>query len=325
VHRGRRLDTQSNHTATHLLHAALHHVLGPSAQQAGSLVEPDRLRFDFSWPQAVSPAQIEAIETIVNQNVRANFEVSTAQMRQEEARAAGAMALFGEKYGEVVRVVSVADGAVSRELCGGCHVRRTGDIGAFKITAERGIAAGVRRIEAVTGRGAIEVFQGYHRVLREASARTNVPPERLGEHQEAQDRKLKELEQEVKGLKLRMASGGGRELEVQEVAGIRLLVREAPAMSPAELRTLADTLRDKLKSGVVVLGMASGDAATLLVAVTDDLSGRVSAGEVVRRLAPIVDGRGGGKATLAQAGGKAPGKVAEALEAAARVIGELAR
>jgi alanyl-tRNA synthetase len=233
------------------------------------------------------------------------------------------MALFGEKYGEVVRVVSVADGAVSRELCGGCHVRRTGDIGAFKVTAERGIAAGVRRIEAVTGRGAIELFQGYHRMLREASARANVPPERLSEHLDSHDRKLKELEQEVKGLKLRLASGGGSELEAQEVAGIRVLVREAPAMSPAELRTLADTLRDKLKSGVVVLGMAAGDAATLLVAVTDDVSGRVSAGEVVRRLAPIVDGRGGGKASLAQAGGKAPGKVAEALAAASRVIGEI--
>jgi alanyl-tRNA synthetase len=150
-----------------------------------------------------------------------------------------------------------------------------------------------------------------------------VPPERLAEHLEAQERKLRELEQEAKGLKLRLASGGGGEIEVQEVAGVKLLVREAPAMAPAELRTLADTLRDKLKSGVVVLGMASGDAATLLVAVTDDLAGRVSAGEVVRRLAPIVEGRGGGKATLAQAGGKAPAKVGEALQAAPRVIGEL--
>jgi alanyl-tRNA synthetase len=323
VHRGRRLDTQANHTATHLLHAALHHVLGPSAQQAGSLVEPDRLRFDFSWPQPVSPAQLEAIETIVNQNVRANFSVRAAQMRQEEARAAGAMALFGEKYGDVVRVVSVADGAVSRELCGGCHVRRTGDIGAFKVTAERGIAAGVRRIEAVTGRGAIELFQAYHQMLREAAGRANVAPERLAEHLEAQERKLRELEQEAKGLKLRLASGGGGELEVQEVAGVKVLVREAPAMAPAELRTLADTLRDKLKSGVVVLGMASGDAATLLVAVTDDVSGRVSAGEVVKRLAPIVDGRGGGKPSLAQAGGKAPGKVGEALQAAPRVVAEM--
>jgi alanyl-tRNA synthetase len=323
VHRGRRLDTQANHTATHLLHAALHHVLGPSAQQAGSLVEPDRLRFDFSWPQPVSPAQLEAIETIVNQNVRANLEVGAAQMRLEEARAAGAMALFGEKYGEVVRVISVADGSVSRELCGGCHVRRTGDIGAVKITLERGIAAGVRRIEAVTGRGAIELFQSYQRTLREAAARANVPPDRLGEFIDAQERKLREVEQEVKGLKLRMASGGGGELEVQEVAGVRVLVREAPPMSPAELRALADALRDKLKSGIVVLGMATGDAATLLVAVTDEVAKRLSAGEVVRRLAPIVDGRGGGKPTLAQAGGKAPGRLGEALAAASGVIGEI--
>ena len=323
VHRGRRLDTQANHTATHLLHAALHHVLGPSAQQAGSLVEPDRLRFDFSWPQPVSPAQIEAIETLVNQNVRANTGVSTALVRLEEARAAGAMALFGEKYGEVVRVVSVADGAVSRELCGGCHVRRTGDIGAFKITAERGIAAGVRRIEAVTGRGAIELFQIFHRTLREAGAHTNVAPERLAEFLDAQARRAKELEQEVKGLKLLLASGGGGELEVQEVRGVRLLVREAPSMSPAELRTLADTLRGKLHSGVVVLGMAAGDAATLLVAVTDDVAGRLPAGEIVRRLAPVVGGRGGGKPTLAQAGGKAPEKLGEALAAAPGVIGEM--
>jgi alanyl-tRNA synthetase len=298
-------------------------VLGPSAQQAGSLVEPDRLRFDFSWPQPVSPAQIEAIETIVNQNVRANFEVSATQMRIEDARAAGAMALFGEKYGDVVRVVSVADGAVSRELCGGCHVRRTGDIGAFKIVAERGIAAGVRRIEAVTGRGAVELFQFYYRTLREAAARTNAPAEKLGEYLDAQEQRARELEEAVKGLKLRLASGGGGEVEVQEVAGVRLLVREAPAMSPAELRTLADTLRDRLKSGVVVLGMAAGDAATLLVAVTDDVAGRLPAGEIVRRLAPIVDGRGGGKPSLAQAGGKAPEKLGEALGSAADVIGEL--
>ncbi len=323
VHRGRRLDTQGNHTATHLLHAALHHVLGPSAQQAGSLVEPDRLRFDFSWAHPVSPAQIEAIETIVNQNVRANFEVKVAEMRLEEARAAGAMALFGEKYGEVVRVVSVADGTVSRELCGGCHVRRTGDIGAFKITAERGIAAGVRRIEAVTGRGAIELFQSFHRTLREAGARSNVPPERLGEFLDVQERRLKDAEQEVKGLKLRLAAGDGGELEVQEVAGVRLLVREAPSMSAAELRTLADTLRGKLKSGVVVLGMTAGDAATLLVAVTEDVTGRLPAGEIVRRLAPIVGGRGGGKPALAQAGGKAPEKLGEALASAPRVIGEM--
>jgi alanyl-tRNA synthetase len=323
VHRGRRLDTQANHTATHLLHAALRHVLGPSAQQAGSLVDADRLRFDFTWPGPVSPEQLEAVEALVNQNIRANFGVSAQLMKQEEARELGAVALFGEKYGEVVRVISVADGAVSRELCGGCHVRRTGDIGAFKVTLERGIAAGVRRIEAVTGRGAIELFQSDHALLRQLSARSNLPGDQLPGHLEVQDRRLRELEQEVKALKLRLASGGGADLDVQTVKDIAVLVREAPEMGPGELRALADTLRAKLKSGVVVLGMATADAATLLVAVTDDLTGRVSAGEVVRRLAPVVGGRGGGKANLAQAGGKAPKKLGEALALAPRTVGEL--
>jgi alanyl-tRNA synthetase len=323
VHRGRRLDTQANHTATHLLHAALRHILGPSAQQAGSLVDPDRLRFDFTWPSPLLPEQIEAIEALVNQNIRANFGVSAQLMKQEEAREVGAVALFGEKYGDVVRVISVADGAVSRELCGGCHVRRTGDIGTFKVTLERGIAAGTRRIEAVTGRAAVELFQGQHALLRGLSARANLPVEQLPAHLEAEERRLRELEQEVKALRLRLASGGGAELEVQQVKGVALLVREAPEMAPNELRALADTLRAKLKSGVVVLGMATADAATLLVAVTDDLAGRVGAGEVVKRLAPIVDGRGGGKASLAQAGGKAPAKLAEALAQAPATVEEL--
>jgi len=324
VHRGRRHDTQANHTGTHLLHAALHRVLGPTAQQAGSMVDPERLRFDFSWPSPLSPEQIEAIETLVNQEVRANYEVSAAVMGLEEARALGAMALFGEKYGERVRVVSVADGAISRELCGGCHVRRTGDIGVFKVVGERGIAAGVRRIEAVTGRGAVELMQSYHRTLRELQGLTGVGADQLPAHLRAQDRRIRDLEHDVKRLKLKAAAGGGEELDVLEVAGLRVIVREAPDMGAAELRTLADTLRGKVKSGIVVLGMATSDAATLLVAVTDDVAGRVAAGEVVKRLAPIVNGRGGGKATLAQAGGKAPEKLAEALAAAPSVIGEIA-
>jgi alanyl-tRNA synthetase len=246
-------------------------------------------------------------------------------MKLEEARAVGAMALFGEKYGEDVRVVSVADGAVSRELCGGCHVRRTGDIGVFKITAERGIAAGVRRIEAVTGRAAVELFQEYQRILRQAAGRANVAFDGLPVAIEAHDRRLRELEQEIKGLKLKFASGAGGETEVQEVRGVKLLVRDAPEMAAAELRTLADTLRGKLKSGIVVLGMASGNTATLLAAVTDDLTPRISAGEIVKRLAPVVEGRGGGKASLAQAGGKAPAKLPDALRLAPKVVEELLR
>jgi alanyl-tRNA synthetase len=222
-----------------------------------------------------------------------------------------------------VRVISVADGAVSRELCGGCHVRRTGDIGVFKVTAERGIAAGVRRIEAATGRAAVELFQSYYRILRQASGRANVAFEALPGALEVHEKRWRELEQEIKGLRLKLAAGGGGETEVQEVRGVRVVVREAPEMSAAELRALADTLRDKLKSGIVVLGMASGDAATLLAAVTDDLTPRISAGEIVKRLAPAVEGRGGGKASLAQAGGKAPGKLPEALRLVPGVVEEL--
>ncbi len=323
VHRGRRLDTQANHTATHLLHAALHRVLGPSAQQAGSLVEPDRLRFDFSWPNPLLPEQIEAVETLVNQSVRANYDVSAKVVSLDEARAAGAMALFGEKYGESVRVVSVGDGGVSMELCGGCHVRRTGDIGVFKIVSERGVAAGVRRIEAVTGRGAVELFQRSSRLLRQCGAIANVGPDQLPGFLEGQDRKVRDLEQQVKSLKLQMAAGGGGELDVRDVAGVAVVVREAPAMEAAQLRTLADALRGKIKSGIVVLGMNSGDAVTLLVAVTDDVAGRIKAGDIVKRLAPMVDGRGGGKPTLAQAGGKGVEKLSDTLTAAPAVIEEL--
>ncbi len=323
VHRGRRADTQANHTATHLLHAALRAVLGPAAQQAGSLVEPERLRFDFSWSGPLLAEQLEAIEKLVNQNIRANALVEAAQMSLEEARAAGAVALFGEKYGAVVRVVSVGGGSVSRELCGGCHVRRTGDIGAFKITAERGIAAGVRRIEAVTGRGAFEFFQSLHRIVRTLAAAANVAPEGLPGIWEAMERRVREADQEVRRARLALAAGKGGELEVREVAGVKVLVREAPEMQPAELRTLADTLRAKLDEGVVVLGMASGDAATVLVAVTEELSRRLPAGDLVGRLAAMVGGRGGGKPTLAQAGGKEPAKLAAALAHAPAVVEEM--
>jgi len=323
VHRGRRLDTQANHTATHLLHAALRAILGSSAQQAGSLVEPERLRFDFSWSAPLSREQIEAIETLVNQNIRANVPVAAAHMTLAEARAAGAMALFGEKYGEVVRVVSVGDGTVSRELCGGCHVRRTGEIGVFKITAERGIAAGVRRIEAVTGRAALEFFQWLHSTVRTLAATANVAPETLVGAWEAMERRVREAEQEVRRAKLALAAGKGQELEIREVAGVKVLVREAPEMQPAELRTLADTLRAKLGEGVVVLGMASQVAATLLVAVTEELSQRLPAGELVRRLAPLIGGRGGGRPTLAQAGGKEPAKLATALAHAPAAVEEM--
>lgn len=325
VHLGRRLDIQANHTATHLLHAALRRILGPTVQQAGSLVAPDRLRFDFSWRAPLLQEQIEALETLVNANIRANYPVEWTYMQLEEAKALGAMALFGEKYGEVVRVVSVGGGSVSRELCGGCHVRRTGEIGTFKVVAERGIAAGVRRIEAVTGREAMQLFQHYHRLLRQLAADANVNLEKLRDAWRALETRVSELQDQVKELQLRLAAGDSGEgaEKIMEISGVKLLVRQAPAMDAKSLRMLADRLRDKLKSGVVVVGMAEASAATLLVSVTEDVADRVSAAEVVRRLADRMDAKGGGKPTMAQAGGKHPEKLPHALAAAPQVLEEL--
>ncbi len=321
VAEGPRRDTQRNHTATHLLHAALRQVLGPAAQQAGSLVEPDRLRFDFSWGEPVADEALEEIERRVNAEVLGNHPVTKQLMTQEAARGLGAMALFGEKYGDTVRVVSIAGGAVSRELCGGCHVQRTGDIGFVKVVAERGVAAGVRRIEAVTGRGAVLHAQDLARRAHQLAGRYQVSFEQLPELLARRDQHLEKLEEEVRALKHRLASGdvGGGESR-REVHGVTVVARKAPEMAPAELRNLADTLRQRLGSGVVVLGMVTDGKATLLVAVTDDLVGRVHAGNLVKELAAAVGGRGGGKANLAQAGGPHGDRLDEALERAHVVL-----
>jgi alanyl-tRNA synthetase len=322
VTEGPRRDTQRNHTATHLLHAALRGVLGPAAQQAGSLVDPDRLRFDFSWGEPVGAEALEEIERRVNAEVVRNHSVAKQFMTLDAARELGAMALFGEKYGDTVRVVSIGDGGVSRELCGGCHVQRTGDIGFFKVVVERGVAAGVRRIEAVTGRGAVAYAQELARRAQQLAGRYQTSFEQLPELLGRRDQQLEKLEEEVRALKHRLASGdvGGGEVR-REVAGVTLVARRAPEMSPSELRNLADTLRQRIGSGVVVLGMESEGKATLLVAVTDDLVGRVHAGNLVKELAQVVGGRGGGKANLAQAGGPDAGRLDEALERAAAVLG----
>jgi alanyl-tRNA synthetase len=312
-----RSDTQRNHTATHLLHAALHEVLGEAAQQAGSLVDPDRLRFDFSWGEPVGKDELREIERIVNEAIIRNHPVTKEFMALDNARKKGAMALFGEKYGDTVRVVTVGNGDFSVELCGGCHVDRTGDIGAFAIVSERGVAAGVRRIEAVTGRGAVERMQERERLADELAGKYQTSFEQLPELLANRDERLSELEEEVRKLKHQLASGdsGGGEIR-KEVAGIVVQARRVPEMSPSELRNLADTLRQKLGSGVVVLGMESGGKATLLAAVTNDLTDRVRAGDLVRELATVVGGRGGGKPNLAQAGGPDVEKLDEALQKA---------
>ncbi len=320
-----RVDTQRNHTATHLLHAALRTVLGEAAQQAGSLVDPDRLRFDFSWGDPVTPEQLREIERLVNAEIVRNEPVTKDVMAMDDARGLGAMALFGEKYGDTVRVVTVGDGGFSVELCGGCHVDRTGDIGLCSVISERGVAAGVRRIEAVTGRGAIERLQ-EREVLAETLAGTyQASFEQLPDLLAKRDRKMSDLEAEVRKLKHQLASGdsGGGEV-VKEVSGIKVQARRVPEMDSSELRNLADTLRQKLGSGVVVLGMESDGKATLLAAVTDDLTARIKAGDLVRELAKTVGGRGGGKPNLAQAGGPDAGKLDEALGQAADVVATLA-
>ncbi len=319
-----RADTQRNHTATHLLHAALHEVLGEAAQQAGSLVEPDRLRFDFSWGEPVGKDELREIERRVNAAIVRNEPVTKQLMAMDAARELGAMALFGEKYGDTVRVVTVGDGNFSVELCGGCHVERTGDIGTFAIVSERGVAAGVRRIEAVTGRGAVERMQHRERLADQLAGRYQTSFEQLPELLASRDQRLSELEDQVRKLKHQLASGeaGGAEIR-RDVDGVTVQARRVPEMSAGELRNLADTLRQKLGSGVVVLGMESGGKATLLAAVTDDLTNRVRAGDLVRELATVVGGRGGGKPNLAQAGGPDVGKLDEALEMAPDAVGTL--
>ncbi len=322
---GARLDTQRNHTATHLLHAALHRVLGPAAQQAGSLVTPERLRFDFSWGEAMKREQLEAVERLVNAEIVRNQPVRTALMPIGEARALGAMALFGEKYGETVRVVTVGDGRFSRELCGGCHVSRTGDIGVCKILSERGVAAGVRRIEAVTGRVAIEMIQAMFREANELAGRYKTSFEHLPEVLDRRDQLLDQLQQEVGRLKVKLALGEAGATETRtRIDDFDVVVRRVPEMHGPDLRHLADSLRQKTGRGVVVLGMEAGGKATILVAVTEDLIRRVPAGALVKELAAIVGGRGGGRPHLAQAGGPHPEKLDEALRAAPGLIEKLA-
>ena len=320
-----RLDTTANHTATHLLHKALKNVLGPTVQQAGSLVAPDRLRFDYTYHQPLTDEQLKRVEDEVNEQIRANREVQKKIVPLEEAKKSGAVAMFGEKYGEMVRIVSA--GEYSREFCGGCHVNRTGDIGIFKITSDRSLAAGVRRMEAVTGRGALQFFQTLDEAAHALQQQLNTKLEEVPAYIRALVEKQKTLERELKQLKMKLASGGGAAASngdsPVEVAGVRLMARRVDDISGGDLRNLADELRSKIKSGVIVLGSVADSKVTLLTAVTKDLVDRIPANVYIQKLAPIVGGKGGGKPDLAQAGGKDPGKLDEALQRAPAALEEL--
>jgi alanyl-tRNA synthetase len=319
-----RLDTTANHTATHLLHKALKDILGPTVQQAGSLVAPDRLRFDYTYHQPLTDEQLRQIEAEVNERIRENYEVTKTVMPIADAKQSGAVAMFGEKYGDMVRIVAAGD--YSREFCGGCHVNRTGDIGIFKITSDRSLAAGVRRMEALTGRGALAYFQKLDDATHTLASQANVALDELPTFVRSLQEKQKSLEKELKQLKVKLATGGGaasREESVAEVNGVKLIARRVDDMAGGDLRNFADELRSKLKSGVVVLGSATDGKVTLLTAVTKDLLDRVQANTLINKLAPIVGGKGGGKPDLAQAGGKDADRLNEAIDTAAGALREI--
>jgi alanyl-tRNA synthetase len=306
-----------NHSATHLMHAALRKVLGPHVTQKGSLVDASRTRFDFSHHAPMTPEQIAEVEELVNREIRSNHTVETRRMKYDEAIRAGAMALFGEKYGDEVRVLRMGD--FSTELCGGTHVRRTGDIGFFKIISESGVAAGIRRVEAVTAEGALAWVKEQEARLGEAAQVLKAQPQEIL-HKLAQILdNVKSLEKELARLKSRLASSQGDDLAEQAVTigPVRVLAAKLDGADVRTLREAMDKLKDKLKSAAIVLGAVEGDKVTLIAGVTDDLTSKVKAGELVNYVAQQVGGKGGGRADMAQAGGTQPARLPDALASVA--------
>jgi len=322
--------TRRNHTATHLMHAALREVLGTHVKQAGSVVAPTYLRFDFTHYQPLTAAEKEEIERLVNYHILRNEPVQTDEMAIEEAMRSGAMALFGEKYGEKVRVLSIKglEGIFSKELCGGTHVRATGDIGLFKITSDESIASGVRRIRAITGMDAYERFREAEVLVDGLSSGLRTSRNELPSTVSRLQEELKKARREADELRLKIASGAtGASTngdESREVAGIKVLAREASGLDAAAMRQLSDTLLARIKSGVVVLGRSSDGKVSLIVRTSSDLVGKVPAGQVIKELAPIIGGRGGGKADMAEGGGNQPENLQAALEKSYEVVERLA-
>jgi alanyl-tRNA synthetase len=318
----RRQATALNHTATHLLHAALRKVLGTHVLQKGSLVAPDRLRFDFAHFQALTAAELEEIERLVNAQIRANLPAETKVMDYEGAVAEGAMALFGEKYDKEVRVLRLGD--FSMELCGGTHVHRAGDIGLFKLVGESGVAAGVRRIEALTGEGALEYIEQNETLLKELTALLRGSREDIADKVREQLERTRQMEREIRTLQDRLASGKGKDLAASavDVQGVKVVATKVDGADAGALRNALDHLKQRLKSAVVVLATVQDAAKVLLVAgVTPDQTSRIQAGELAGAVAALVGGRGGGRADFAQAGGSKP----EALDAALESVQEFVR
>ena len=318
----RRMAVRRNHTATHLLHSALREVVGTHVKQAGSLVAPERLRFDFTHFAALSDEGLSDIESLVNRKVLENLVVETEVLDIDEALARGAMALFGEKYGERVRTVKIGD--FSMELCGGTHTGSSAEIGLVKLIGERGVASGTRRVEALSGDGSLARFRSEHALVRKMEEQLSVPRERVLEELDRRAEHARVVQRDLEKHRV----GGVREQlldqarQAPEVCGVKLFTARADGLEAAEMRELADVLRGALGSGVAVLGRAETDKASILVAVTKDLTGKIRAGDLVRALGKVIGGSGGGRPDLAEAGGKEPGRLDEALGQAA---GELER
>jgi alanyl-tRNA synthetase len=321
-----------NHTATHLLHAALRRVLGPHARQSGSLVAPDRLRFDFTHVEALKPEELTDVQRLVNEKIRENLSVQTQRKSYEEATASGATALFDEKYAAEVRVVEVAEDEqrYSAELCGGTHVHRTGDIGQFIIVGEESIGAGLRRIEALTGRGADEYLVGRLSTLQQLRDRLGVTGDdsALVARVDALFEEVDSLKRRVQALEREVGRSHAESLlaEAERVDGRALLTARVPASSPEALREMGDWLRDQLGSAVIVLGTVVEGRPSLLAMVTPDLACRgLHAGELVKRAAQMTGGGGGGRPEMAQAGGRDASRLDEALRAAKELAAEKMR
>jgi alanyl-tRNA synthetase len=308
----RRARTARNHSATHLMHKALREVLGPHVQQKGSLVDPDKTRFDFSHHAPLSDDEIRRVEAIVNAEVLANTPGLARVMPFDDAVKSGAMALFGEKYGDEVRVLDLG---FSRELCGGTHVQRTGDIGLFKIVFEGGVAAGIRRVEAITGDNAVRYVQDLEATLAGAAAALKVQPAELAPRIAQVQDQFRALEKELAQLKSKIASSQGDELVSQavDVAGVHVLAAQLEGADVKTLRETVDKLKDKLKHAAIVLASVDGGKVSLIAGVTTDASKKVKAGELVNFVAQQVGGKGGGRPDMAQAGGTDPSKLPAAL------------
>jgi alanyl-tRNA synthetase len=313
----KRLQTELHHSATHLLHAALREALGEHVQQKGSLCNHDRLRFDFAHFEAMTAEELSAVEKKVNAQIRINTPVSTELMDIDAARTSGAMALFGEKYDDEVRVLSMGSDNFSVELCGGTHANRTGDIGFLKIISESGIAAGVRRVEAVVGMAAYDYIANMESTISAIASQVKASRETVLNKVEATVVKSRQLEKDVMQLKAKLASGAGTDLAAgaKEINGIKVLAAKLEGADVPAMRGAMDQLKNKLGSGIILLASSEGEKVTLIAGVTKDLIGKAKAGDIVKLLAPYVDGKGGGKPDLAQAGGKKPEGIQDALNA----------